>query len=82
MRKVTRILAIALLIAGSATLTADAQTSRGAGNINTAARNFTPIDQVACVGWGAARQDTEYVAAGRLFRHCEPVAGRYKVSVR
>jgi predicted small secreted protein len=52
MRKVTRILAIALLIAGSAALTADAQTSRGAGNISTAARNFTPIDQVACVGWG------------------------------
>lgn len=52
MRKVTRILAIALLIAGSAALTADAQTSRGAANISTAARNFTPIDQVACVGWG------------------------------
>jgi hypothetical protein len=50
MRKVTRILAIALLIAGSAALTAEAQTSRGAANISTAARNFTPIDQVACVG--------------------------------
>jgi hypothetical protein len=33
MRKVTLTLAIALLFAGSAVLTADAQTSRGANNI-------------------------------------------------
>src|SRR5262245_20089468 len=52
MRKVTRTLALALLLAGSAALTADAQTSRGAGDINSAAQNFTPIEQVACRGWG------------------------------
>jgi predicted small secreted protein len=52
MRKVTRTLAIALLLAGSVALTADAQTSRGAGNISSAAQNFTPIEQVACRGWG------------------------------
>ena len=52
MRKLTRTLAIALLLAGSAALTADAQTSRGAGSISSAAQNFTPIEQVACRGWG------------------------------
>ena len=52
MRKVTRTLAIALLLAGSAALTADARTSRGAGEISSAAQNFTPIEQVACRGWG------------------------------
>jgi predicted small secreted protein len=52
MRKVTRTLAIALLLAGSAALTADAQTSRGAGSISSAAQNFTPIEQVACRGSG------------------------------
>jgi predicted small secreted protein len=52
MRKATRTLAIALLLAGSAALTAAAQTSRGASDINSAAQNFTPIEQVACRGWG------------------------------
>ena len=52
MRKATRTLAIALLLAGSAALTAAAQTSRGAGDISSAAQNFTPIEQVACRGWG------------------------------
>ena len=48
MRKVTLTLAIALLFAGSAVLTADAQTSRGANNIAGAAQNFTPIEPAAC----------------------------------
>src|SRR5262245_18209104 len=52
MRKVTLTLAIALLFAGSAALTADAQTSRGANNIVGAAQNFTPIEPEACRGWG------------------------------
>jgi hypothetical protein len=52
MRKVTLTLAIALLFAGSAVLTADAQTSRGANNIAGAAQNFTPIEPAACRGWG------------------------------
>jgi hypothetical protein len=52
MRKVTLTLAIALLFAGSAVSTADAQTSRGANNIAGAAQNFTPIEPAACRGWG------------------------------
>jgi predicted small secreted protein len=52
MRKVGRTLVIALLFAGSAALTASAQTSRGAGDINSAAQNFTPIERAACRGWG------------------------------
>ena len=47
MRTVTLTLAIALLFAGSAVLTADAQTSRGANNIAGAAQNFTPIEPAA-----------------------------------
>jgi hypothetical protein len=42
MRKTTLTLALALAFAGSAALTADAQTSRGANNIGSAAQNFTP----------------------------------------
>ena len=45
MRKVTLSLAIALLFAGSAALTADAQTSSGANNIAGAAQNFTPMNR-------------------------------------
>src|SRR5262249_49437999 len=45
MRKVSLTLAIALLFAGSAALTADAQTSSGANNIAGAAQNFTPIER-------------------------------------
>jgi hypothetical protein len=45
-------LAIAVLFAASAALTADAQTSRGANNVATAAQNFTPIEPAACRGWG------------------------------
>jgi hypothetical protein len=41
MRKVTLTLAIALLFPGSAVLTADAQTSRGADRIAAGAQNFT-----------------------------------------
>ena len=51
MRKVTLTLAIALLFAGSAVLTADAQTSRGANNIAGAAQSFTPVEPTACRGW-------------------------------
>src|SRR5262249_61373928 len=49
MRKVTLTLAIALLFAGSAVLTADAQTSRGAKKIAGAAPNFTPLEPAACL---------------------------------
>ena len=51
MRKVTLTLAIALLLAGSAVLTADAQTWRGA-KIAAGAQNFTLIEPAACRGWG------------------------------
>ena len=43
MRKVGRTLVIALLLSGATAVTSGAQTSRGAGNISTAAQNFTPI---------------------------------------
>jgi len=43
MRKITLALAIALAFAGSAVVTADAQTTRGANNIAGAVENFTPI---------------------------------------
>ena len=52
MRKVTLTLAIALLLAGSAVLTADAQTWRGANKIAAGAQNFTLIEPAACRGWG------------------------------
>jgi hypothetical protein len=52
MRKVTLCLVIAALFAASAALTADAQTSRGANNVATAAQNFSPIEPAACRGWG------------------------------
>ena len=52
MRKVTLRLAIALLFPGSAVLTADAQTSRGADRIAAGAQNFTLIEPAACRGWG------------------------------
>jgi hypothetical protein len=52
MRKATLSLAIAVLFAASAALTADAQTSRGANNVGAAAQNFTPIEPAACRGWG------------------------------
>ena len=52
MRKVMLCLAIAVLFAASAALTADAQTSRGANNVATAAQNFTLIEPAACRGWG------------------------------
>jgi predicted small secreted protein len=55
---------IALLFAGSAALTASAQTSRGAGDINSAAQNFMPIERAACRGWGpiAGRDSPEFAA--------------------
>jgi hypothetical protein len=52
MRKVALTLAIALLFAGSAVWTADAQTSRGANKIAAEAQNFTLIVPAACRGWG------------------------------
>jgi hypothetical protein len=70
MRKVTLTLAIALLFPGSAVLTADAQTSRGADRIAAGAQNFTRIEPAACRGWG---------------RYCRPgftrVCGRFPVLV-
>jgi len=48
MRKVTLTFALALAFAGSAAFTADAQTSRGANNIGSAAQNFTPVEPAAC----------------------------------
>ena len=52
MRKITLALAMALAFAGSAVVTADAQTTRGANNIAGAVENFTPIQPAACRGWG------------------------------
>ena len=52
MRKTMLTLALALAFAGSAAFTADAQTSRGANNIGSAAQNFTPVEPAACRGWG------------------------------
>jgi len=48
MRKITLALAMALAFAGSAVVTADAQTTRGANNIAGAVENFTPIQPAAC----------------------------------
>lgn len=53
-RKATRTLAIALLLAGSAALTAAAQTSRGASDINSAAQNFYADRTSRLPGMGAA----------------------------
>ena len=65
MRKVTLTLAIALLLAGSAVLTADAQTWRGANKIAAGAQNFTLIEAAACRGWDpTAVQDLPGSAAG------------------
>ena len=44
MRKALFVLALALLFSASAFHNADAQTSRGAALINSAAQNFTPIE--------------------------------------
>jgi len=52
MRKAALCLAIAVLFAVSTALTADAQTSRGANNVATAAQYFTQIEPAACRGWG------------------------------
>jgi len=52
MRKVALALAIGLAFAGSAVVTADAQTTRGANNIAIEAQNFTPLQPAACRGWG------------------------------
>ena len=52
MRKVALALAIGLAFAGSAVVTTDAQTTRGANNIATEAQNFTPLQPAACRGWG------------------------------
>ena len=66
MRKVTLTLAIALLFAGSAVLTADAQTSRGA------AQNFTPIEPAACRGWGPYCRPGFVRTCGRFRCWCRP----------
>ena len=72
MRKVTLTLAIALLFAGSAALTADAQTSRGANNIAGAAQNFTPIEPAACRGWGPYCRPGFVRVCGRFRCWCRP----------
>lgn len=65
MRKITFALAMALAFAGSAVVTADAQTTRGANNIAGAVENFTPIQPAACRGWGPiAGRDSCARAAG------------------
>src|SRR5215510_598208 len=70
--KVSLILAIALLFAGSAALTADAQTSRGANNIAGAAQNFTPIEPEACRGWGPYCRPGFVRVCGRFRCWCRP----------
>jgi hypothetical protein len=72
MREVTLTLAIALLFAGSAALTADAQTSRGANNIAGAAQNFTPIEPAACRGWGPYCRPGFVRVCGRFRCWCRP----------
>ena len=72
MRKVTLTLAIALLFGGSAVLTADAQTSRGANNIAGAAQNFTPIEPAACRGWGPYCRPGFVRVCGRFRCWCRP----------
>src|SRR5262245_64418612 len=72
MRKVTLTLAIALLFAGSAALTADAQTSRGANNIAGDAQNFTPIEPAACRGWGPYCRPEFGRVCGRFRCWCRP----------
>src|SRR5215510_1384085 len=72
MRKVSLTLAIALLFAGSAALTADAQTSRGANNIAGAAQNFTPIEPAACRGWGPYCRPGFVRVCGRFRCWCRP----------
>jgi len=64
MRKVTLTLAIALLFAGSAALTADAQTSRGAHNIAGAAQNFTPIEPAVGFDAGVVPAGNGHAKAG------------------
>src|SRR6516225_5249781 len=63
---------IALLFAGSAALTADAQTSRGAHNIAGAAQNFTPIEPAACRGWGPYCRPGFVRVCGRFRCWCRP----------
>src|SRR5262245_3859030 len=72
MRKVSLTLAIALLFAGSAALTADAQTSRGANDIAGAAQNSTPIEPAACRGWGPYCRPGFVRVCGRFRCWCRP----------
>lgn len=64
MRKITLALAMALAFAGSAVVTADAQTTRGANNIAGAVENFTPIQPAAADGGPIAGRDSCARAAG------------------
>ena len=65
MRKITLALAMALAFAGSAVVTADAQTTRGANNIAGAVENFTPINRrPAADGGPIAGRDSCARAAG------------------
>ena len=72
MCKVTLSVAIAVLFAASAALTADAQTSRGANDVATAAQNFTPIEPVACRGWGPYCRPGFTRVCGRFRCWCRP----------
>ena len=72
MRKTMLTLALALAFAGSAAVTADAQTSRGANNIGSAAQNFTPIEPAACRGWGPYCRPGFTRVCGRWRCWCRP----------
>ena len=72
MRKVTLSLAIAVLFAASAALTADAQTSRGADRIAAGAQNFTLIEPAACRGWGPYCRPGFTRVCGRFRCWCRP----------
>ncbi len=75
MRKlaVTFAAAAAILLVGTPAWKADAETWRGAGNVSSAAQNFTPIEPAACRGWGGQCRPGWHLRCGPLGRcRCVP----------
>ena len=48
----TLVATAAILLSGASAWNAQAETWRGAADISSAAKNFTPIEKAACFGWG------------------------------